>query len=104
MSAKSTHGNVVGRPFGKGNPGRPKGAPNKTTRVLKEAVVQAAEAVGADGKGKQGLVGYLTHLARTEPRAFSSLLAKAMPIQLEGGDGGPIQAVARIEIVPLAPK
>lgn len=32
---------VVGRPFGKGNPGRPKGAKNKTTRIQIQAAMEA---------------------------------------------------------------
>ncbi len=36
-------------------PGRPKGVPNKTTALLKDAILKAAE--GAGGQG--GLVGYL---------------------------------------------
>ena len=75
--------------FGKGNPGKPKGAVNKVTLALREAVVQAAEKVGEDGKGQNGLVGYLVALAKTEPKAFASLLGRAMPLQVEGpGEGG----------------
>ena len=35
----------------KPNPGRQKGTPNKTSRILKEAILLAAERVGRDGKG-----------------------------------------------------
>jgi len=52
-------------------PGRPKGMPNKTTATLKEAILAAAEAVGNDGKGKNGLTGYLKHVASTDVKAFS---------------------------------
>lgn len=62
--------------------GRVKGQPNKTTRLLKEAVILAAEQVGADGKGKDGLVGYLRHLAAAEPKAFVQLLARILPLQV----------------------
>ena len=43
---------------GIGNPktgGRKRGVPNKTTALLKDAVLQAAEAAG----DKEGMVGYL---------------------------------------------
>lgn len=62
--------------------GRAKGTPNKTTRVLKEALLLAAEVVGEDGKGKDGLVGYLVNVARTEPRSFMPVLAKLLPMQI----------------------
>lgn len=71
--------------------GRPKGATNKTTKLLKDAVLKAAEAVGEDGKGKEGLVGYLKDLATNEKKAFSALLARVMPMQIEGtGEDGSI--------------
>lgn len=71
--------------------GRPKGATNKTTALLKEAILQAAEAHGENGKGKGKLKGYLTLLAREEKKAFAQLLGKVMPLQVTGdGDGGPV--------------
>src|SRR6516162_4583358 len=39
--------------------GRKPGTPNKLTKELKDAVIQAAERVGSDEKGKDGLIGYL---------------------------------------------
>ena len=39
--------------------GRPKGSKNKITLGLKEAFLVALETVGEDGKGKNGLTGYL---------------------------------------------
>lgn len=75
-----------GRP--KGLPktgGRAKGTPNKRTALLKDAILQAAEAAG----GEAGLVGYLTLQATENPAAFMSLLGKVMPMQLEGaGENG----------------
>ena len=63
--------------------GRPKGSPNKTTALLKLAVLQAAEAEGSDGNGKDGLVGYCRSLARDHPTAFTTLLGKILPSQLD---------------------
>lgn len=76
--------------------GRPKGALNKTTSALKEAILQAAQAVGHDGKGKGGLQGYLQRVAQEDVKAFSSLLGKVLPLQVTGEGGGPvvIQATA----------
>lgn len=64
--------------------GRVKGTPNKTTALLKDAILKAAEAAGEDGSGKAGLIGYCTFLAKEEPKAFAQLLGKVMPLQVTG--------------------
>ena len=63
-------------------PGRPKGSVNKTTSLLKEAIILAAEKTGDAGVG--GLTGYCQFLAREEPKAFAALLGRVLPLQLEG--------------------
>lgn len=89
------------KPKRKGNPafrkghamnpaGRPVGAVNKTTRLLKHAIITAAERVGEDGKGKEGLIGYLTRLAKGEAKAFAMLLGKVLPMQITGADDKPL--------------
>jgi hypothetical protein len=61
--------------------GRLKGVPNKLTRVLREAILLAAEQC-PHSRGR-GLVGYLTYLATEHPRTFSrSLLARLIPHDL----------------------
>lgn len=83
--------------FVKGNKtgGRLPGSPNKITRHLKEALILAAERHGSDKKGKDGLVGYLYHLARYEPRSFASLLGKLLPFQITGKDGVALEVVVK---------
>jgi hypothetical protein len=71
--------------------GREKGQPNKVTRLLKDAILMAGEASGVDGKGKDGLIGYLVWLSRREPAVYGRLLEKLLPYQLTGKDGGPVQ-------------
>ena len=72
-------------------PGRPKGLENKTTKLLKEALIIAAEAVGSDGDGKDGLSGYCEDLARNEKKAFAALMGRLLPLQIQGpGEDGKI--------------
>ncbi|MDB5584883.1 MAG: hypothetical protein JWR80_10059 [Bradyrhizobium sp.] len=67
-------------------PGRPKGMPNKTTALLKDAILKAADKAG----GKAGLVGYLQEQAVKNPGPFMALLGKVLPMQLTGAGGAPI--------------
>jgi hypothetical protein len=70
---------------GKPGPGRPKGVPNKSTALLKDAILQAAQNAG----GRDGLVGYLETQAIENPGPFMTLLGKVLPTQTEhsGPDG-----------------
>lgn len=70
--------------------GRKKGVPNKTTGLLKEAIMKAAELVGEDGEGKGKTVGYLKMLAKTEPKAFAGLLGRVLPLQIAGDPDNPV--------------
>ena len=72
---------------GASTPGRKKGQVNKTTALLKDAILKAAEAAG----GKGGTVAYLTDQAKDNPAAFLSLLGKVLPTQISGEDGGPVR-------------
>jgi hypothetical protein len=63
------------------NAGRPKGAKNVMTRVLKEAILRAAaESKHAKDNGG-GLEGYLVHIANNNKELFVPLLAKALLLQ-----------------------
>lgn len=63
-------------------PGRPKGIPNKTTTQLKEAILGAASKHGYDGKGADGLEGYLYKVASEDVKAFSALLGRVLPLDM----------------------
>lgn len=71
--------------------GRPKGSVDKGNAMIREMIVQALD--------KAGGVEYLESTARSHPAAFLNLIGKVMPIQVEGGGGGPV--VTRIELVAL---
>jgi hypothetical protein len=75
--------------------GRVAGTPNKVTRILKDALLLAAERAGqpqvtydVDGNiiriepGEGGLDGYLLSCALYERRAFMTLLGRVMPLQI----------------------
>jgi len=66
--------------------GRTKGVPNKTTKLLKDAILKAAEDAG-DGD----LVKYLAKQAIDNPGPFMALLGKVLPMQVTGEDGGAIK-------------
>ena len=71
--------------FGKGNPGKPKGAKNKTTALIRDMIVQALDEAGG--------VTYLVNAARESPSAFLSLIGKVMPVQVEGTDNPVLHSV-----------
>jgi hypothetical protein len=59
--------------------------------VLKDAIIAAAESVGFDGTGTDGLTGYLRLVATVDVKAFCSLLGRVLPLTLKGdGEGGGI--------------
>lgn len=65
--------------------GRRKGVPNKTTAAIKDMIVQALDNAGG--------VEYLQRQADENPVAFMGLVGKVLPMQVTGGDGGPLQIV-----------
>lgn len=75
--------NKIGGNNSRAGAGRPKGSPNKTTALLKDAILLAAEKAG----GKDGLVGYLKLQALENPGPFMSLLGRVMPTQIADQDG-----------------
>lgn len=75
--------------------GRPKGSLNKTTALLKDAILKAAEQAG-NKVGAEGMVSYLAHQAEENPGPFMSLLGKVLPMQVEGtGKNGEINVTIR---------
>lgn len=71
--------------------GRPKGALNKTTTALKDAILLAAADVGEDGDGRGGLRGYLRAVAKDDKKAYSGLLGRVLPLQIAGDPDNPVK-------------
>ena len=102
-SASSVSKVGLGRKTGRkpGTPktgGRKKGTPNKTTALLKDAILKAAEEAG----GEHGLIGYLHVQAVNNPQSFLPLLGKVLPLQVTGEDGGPVQTETRLDVTALS--
>lgn len=76
--------------------GRPKGAVNKTTALLKDAILKAAEQAG-NKVGSEGLVSYLEKQADENPGPFMSLLGKVLPMQLANHEGGELKVTITID-------
>lgn len=72
--------------------GSRRGVPNKTTALLKDAILRAAEKAG-NKIGGEGLVSYLELQASENPGPFMSLLGKVLPMQVTGEDGGALTVV-----------
>ena len=85
----------VGVNRGNAGKGRPKGSRNKTTALLKDAILQAATQAG----GKDGLIGYLRLQAEANPGPFLSLLGKVLPMQVAGDPDAPLVHVIERRLV-----
>ena len=83
----------VGVNTGNRGKGRPKGSKNKTTTLMKDAIIQAATEAGGNG----GMVGYLKSQAIKNPGPFMALMGKVLPTQLAGDPDNPINLTTRIE-------
>lgn len=81
--SKISHGGKGGARPGAG---RPKGSIDKGNALIREMVAQALHNMGG--------VAYLERQAEEQPKAFLSLIGRVIPVQIEGGGGGPVQIVA----------
>lgn len=80
--------------------GRTKGTPNKTTALLKDAILLAAENVGNELDPDKGLVAYLEKQAKQNPKAFMTLLGKILPMQIAGDTDNPVTFVYKTNYEP----
>lgn len=80
MEAQNTQENakkVIGVPFKKGNPGKPKGTVNHLTKTVKETVLAVFQELQGDPKNN------LKAFAEKYPRDFYNIAAKLIPQDLK---------------------
>lgn len=65
-------------------PGRPKGSTNKTTKALKEMILEALHGSGG--------IDYLMEQARDNPNAFMTLVGKVLPLDVNNKHDGQVVA------------
>lgn len=74
--------------FKKGNPGRRKGAKNKTSGAAAQAVLDALDKLGG--------VDWLLKLAEKDPKAYCSLLGRILPKDMNIKHAGEIGFTKRL--------
>lgn len=79
--------NKVGTNKGNAGRGRPKGSPNKTTAIAKDAIAAAADALGGAGR----LVQWAQEDPMNERVFWGTIYPKLLPLQVTGEGGGPLQ-------------
>ena len=81
--------------------GRKKGSRNAFTKTAKEAIEFAASKMGGGAR----LHEWVPTSEENEKLFWSSIYPKLLPLQtqISGVDGGPLETVNRVEIVPVTP-
>lgn len=72
-------------------PGRPKGVPNKLTKSIRDAVL---EAVQPGACHEEGLTGWLKDRALggiEDRKIFAGMVSRVIPVEITGAGGGPIK-------------
>ncbi len=84
---------------GKAGPGRPKGVANKSTVVMKAAIMSVYEALQAKTGNDHG---HFLEWAEQNSTEFYKLAAKLIPVQVEGGgeDGAIIHKIILEGVMP----
>lgn len=82
----------------KRGPGRPKGSPNKINKAAKDAIAEAAEALG----GASRLVDWVKEDPLNERAFWTTIYPKLIPVTLAGDEDNPLKTVARIELVAVS--
>lgn len=83
--------------FGKGNPGKPKGAKNKLTIAAKDAIAAVAEGLG----GVDRMIDWVKEDPLNERAFWSTIYPKLIPVTLAGDDDNPLKVITRVELVAM---
>jgi len=81
----------------KKGPGRPKGSPNKVNKAAKDAIAEAAEALG----GASRMVEWAMLDPANEKAFWTIIYPKLVPVTLSGDAENPLNVVSKIELVAL---
>jgi hypothetical protein len=77
--------------FAPGNKGKPKGAVNRVTKTIREAVI---EAVQPGACHPEGLTGWLVDRALggvEDRKIFAGVISRVIPVEITGEGGGPVK-------------
>lgn len=83
----------VGTPFKKGNPGKPKGAVNKSTKLIKDVFAGVFTKLQTDSKAN------LITWAKQNPTEFYKLASKLIPVQIATDPDNPLKATLDINLI-----
>jgi len=86
---------ITGR-FGKGNPGKPKGALNHNTRAAKDVIAKTAEMLG----GAERMLSWVQEDPQNERVFWGSIYPKLLPLTVSGDKEAPLT----VEIVRFTNK
>jgi hypothetical protein len=75
---------------------------DRRSRDLKDAILHGAVAHGSDGKGKNGLNGYLEFLASKYPKNYSYLLGKLLPFVVRNSIDASLIGNVTVSVTPIA--
>ena len=68
---------------------------------LRVLILDAAAAIGMDGGGKDGLMGYLKYAASTFPKQYMALISKVLPLQIDSKST--VNIIEHVNIVSVPP-
>lgn len=69
--------------------GRPKGSPNKLAKAAKDAIAEAADALG----GAERLTDWAREAPENEKAFWTTIYPKLLPVQVTGEGGGPVSMI-----------
>jgi len=68
---------------------------------LRTLILDAAAAIGMDGNGRDGLLGYLKFAASTYPKQYLQVISKVLPLQIDSKST--INVIEHVNIVSVPP-